>query len=377
MTAPEPMDAKDEEPADQSAPVFRAIGCVVVVALLLAAGAGYLLLSGQGADQSAAPQSHPALTVAAVTPRLETWADNLAASGVIAPWEEASIGTQIGSYQLVDVRANVGDQVRRGQLLARLNPALLQAEEAQLVARHEQAKANDQRAKGLQAVGGISEQEALQFSTEAKTAAALLEAKRLELRYTAIVAPDDGAISARSATLGSVVPAGQELFRMIRQNRLEWRGELIASQLKAVVPKQRLSLKLPDGSSVGATVRKVAPALDPQSRLAIVYADIEPGSRAKAGMYVAGEIAVGQSPALAVPADAVIVRDGRNHVVEIIGSGKRQKVSLRAVTPGRRNGDMVEIVQGLTGGERLVLRGGAFLNDGDIVRVASSPAAHP
>ncbi|TPE64047.1 efflux RND transporter periplasmic adaptor subunit [Sandaracinobacter neustonicus] len=352
---------------------MKAAGCAIAVALLLALGIGYMLFAGADANPPAALQAHPALTVAVARPRFETWPDTLSASGVIAPWEEASIGTQIGSYQLIEVRANVGDQVRRGQLLARLNPALLRAEEAQLIARYEQAKTNDRRAKALQAAGGISDQDALQSATDVKTASAMLAAKRLELRYTAILAPDDGAISARTATLGAVVPAGQELFRMIRRNRLEWRGELTAQQLPSVVPGQRIALILPDGSSASAVVRQIAPALNDQSRLAIVYADVEPGSRARAGMYVGGSIARGQSPALVVPADAVVIRDGHNHVVEIVGAGETPKVALRRVTPGRRRGDTVEIVHGLAGKERLVLRGGAFLNDGDVVRLSGAP----
>jgi RND family efflux transporter MFP subunit len=356
---------------------LRAVGAMIAVALVLAAlAAGYLLLSGND-RQEAAPQPRPALTVEIATPARVTWPTMSSASGAIAPWQEASIGTQIGSYQLTEVRVNVGDQVRRGQILARLNPALLKAEEAQLLARYEQAAANDRRARGLQGVGGISDQDALQFATEAKTAAALLAAKRLELRYTFIVAPDDGVISARIATLGAVMPAGQELFRMIRRNRLEWRGEVTASQLQAVAAGERIALKLPDGTTASAVVRQAAPVLDAASRLAIIYADLVPGSRARAGMYVAGEIGTGESPALVVPAECVVVRDGRSHVIEVTGPGETPKVALRTVTPGRRNGNAIEILRGLTGKERLVRRGGAFLNDGDVVRVVGAREARP
>lgn len=355
--------------AAQSSSAMKAGGCMVAVAILLALGLAGLLFAGS-TGQPAPAQPQPALTVAIASPRIETWPDTIFASGAIAPWEEASIGTQVGSYQLIEVRANVGDQVRRGQLLARLDPALLQAEEAQLIARHQQALANHRRAQALRAAGGISDQDALQAATDVKTASAQLSAKRLELRYTAIRAPDDGAISARTATLGAVLPAGQELFRMIRQNRLEWRGELTAAQLKSVVQGQRIALKLPDGSSASATVRQIAPALDASTRLAIVYADLQPGSRARAGMYAGGEITIGRSPALVVPAESVLIRDGQNHVVEIVGAGETPKVTLRRVTPGRRNGDAIEVVQGLTGKERLVHRGGAFLNEGDMVRLS-------
>jgi RND family efflux transporter MFP subunit len=343
----------------------------------MAAVVGYFLLSGNIPEKSATTQSHAALTVTVATPQHVTWSDNLAAQGVIAPWEEASIGTQIGSYQLIDVRVNVGDQVRHGQILARLNPALLHAEEAQLLARHEQAVANDRRARGLQAAGAISDQEVLQFATEARTAAALLAGKRLELRYTAILAPDDGVISARTATLGAVVPAGQELFRMIRKNRLEWRGELTASQLNDVARGQRIALRLPDGSGANAVVRQTAPALDSQSRLTIVYADVVPGSRARAGMYAAGEIAIGESAALVIPAECVVIRDGRSYVMMIPIGRATSTVELRAVTTGRRNGELIEILKGLVGSERLVRRGAAFLNDGDVVSLADAGKSRP
>lgn len=345
---------------------------IIVAVLLVMAGIAAVLLLTRNAGTSAPGNPHPALTVSTVSPRLESWPEDVVASGAIAPWEEASIGTQIGSYQLIEVRVNVGDQVRRGQLLARLNPALLQAEQAQLLARHEQALANDRRARGLQAVGGISDQEALQYATEAKTATALLAAKRLELRYTSILAPDDGVISARTATLGAVMPAGQELFRMIRRNRLEWRGELTAAQVATIRPGQTVALSLPDGSRAQARVREVAPTLDDQSRLAIVFADILPGSRARARMYVEGAVAIGQSPALTVPSESVVIRDGHSHVMLVGTSGGISRVLLRPVTTGRRSGGSVEILKGVAGSDRLVRRGAAFLDDGDLVSVAGT-----
>jgi RND family efflux transporter MFP subunit len=351
-------------------------GIGLVLAPVVAVTAWFLFLTPADSPP-ASTQPHAALAVTTASPRRTTWPDVLIAQGAIAAWEEASIGTQIGSYQLIEVRANVGDQVKRGQVLARLNPALLEAEKAQLIARHAQAEANDRRARGLQGVGGISEQEALQFATEARTAAALLAAKRLELRYTAIRAPDDGVISARTATTGAVVPTGQELFRVIRRNRLEWRGELTAEQIRHASHDQMIALRLPDGSDARARIREFAPTLDAASRLGIVYADILPGSRARAGMYASGSIAVGESPALVVPAECVVIRDGRSYVMLLPAGGDKTAVDLQAVKTGRRNGDAVEIVSGLEGTERLVRKGAAFLDDGDVVDIVTVGKARP
>lgn len=345
------------------------IGAVALATVVGGICAAVFLRSGVSA---AAPKTPvPALTVTVAIPQAATWPIAVSGSGAIAPWQEASIGTQIGAYQLIEVGANVGDQVRRGQVLARLNPALLRAEEGQLIAAHEQAEANHRRGAELQASGGVSEQDLLQLATEAKTSAARLASKRLELQYTAVIAPDDGVISARNATLGGVAPAGEELFRMILRNRLEWRGELTAAQLAGVKAGQPATLELPDGSRAEATIRQTAPMLNSASRLGLVYADIKAASPARAGMYAKGEIVVGQAVALTIPAECVIIRDGRSYVVEIADTTKTPKVSLREVTVGRRRGEAVEIVEGLRGDERLVLQGAGFLDNGDIVRVSA------
>ncbi|WP_375395792.1 efflux RND transporter periplasmic adaptor subunit [uncultured Sphingomonas sp.] len=343
----------------------------LAIAIIGATGLLFLYLPGHPPPRPAL--AAPALTVTTAAPHVATWATTVSATGGIFPWQEASAGTQIGSYQIIDVQANVGDQVRKGQVLARLNPALLQAEEAQLVAGHDQAEANRQRALSLQGSGGISDQDVLQLVTQAKTSAAQLAAKRLQLRYTTVTAPDDGVVSARTAALGAVVPAGQELFRIIRHNRLEWRGELTAAQIASIAPGQPISLTLPDGSQTLARTRITGPALDGQSRLGLVYADIVPGGRARAGMYASGRISIGQRPALAVPAASVVVRDGRSYVFRLVdGSGASSPVRAQAVTVGRRLGDEVEIVEGLSGAEKLVVEGAGFLGDGDVVRIQAS-----
>lgn len=346
---------------------------VVVVTSILAFGDGSDASTGAPVPPESSVSPVAALTVTSTRPREVTWPVTLKASGAIAAWEEASIGAQIGGYQLIDVRVNVGDQVKKGQVLARFDRALLLADQAQLQANADQAAANRERALTLKSSGGISDQDVLQLVTQSKTADAALAANQLRLQYTDVVAPDSGVISARTATLGAVVPVGQELFRMIRQGRIEWRAELTAEQLSQVEIGQQITLQLPDGSSASATARQVSPSLDSESRLAIVYADIHPGSRARAGMYVAGNIRLADSPALVVPARSVVIRDGRSNIVTLSDDGPTPKASLRRVDVGRRRGEEVEITRGLDRDERVVVEGAGFLADGDVVRVASPP----
>jgi RND family efflux transporter MFP subunit len=357
---------------------------LLVIGAILIVGVIVWRMTASPKDVSAAA-TPPALTVTITQAQSVPWSATITASGSVAAWQEAIVGAQVAGQALVEVKANVGDVVQRGQLLASFDTATLQAEAAELqaalaqaVATLKQADANRQRAERMRSSGALSEQDILQYLTSADvaqaqvaSAQARVASKQLQLSYTKVLAPDAGEISSRSATLGAVAQAGEELFRLIRGGRLEWRGELTAQQLSRIAKGQRIELTLPDGSAATAHVRQTAPAMDAQSRLAIVYADIDTGSRARAGMYANGNITLEQTEALIVPAVSVVIRDGRSYVLTVQGESSTPKVAMQPVTAGRRQGDSIEIAQGLSETDRVVVQGAGFLNDGDVVRVQS------
>jgi RND family efflux transporter MFP subunit len=364
-------EARQQNTAARAGRRIRVAAYVAIIAFGAAGGvAGWSVLQHRQSDEKPANGPTPSLTVTVAPPVRQLWPVSLEASGAIAAWQEASIGAQVGGYRLTEVLVNVGDEVTKGQVLARFDPSLLQADAARLEANDEQAKANEKRMLNLQKTGTVSDRDVLQFVTQAKTAAAMLESNHLQLSYTDVLAPDDGVISSRTATVGAVVPVGQELFRLIRQSRLEWRGELTAAQLALVEIGQRIELALPGGGRAEATIRQTAPSLDPRTRLGIVYADIGPGSRAREGMYADGRVIIGESDALAVLAESVTIRDGRSYVLKLMDPSTTPRVSLRPVTVGRRRGHQLEIVKGVGEEDRLVVAGAGFLNEGDLVRVA-------
>ena len=325
----------------------------------------------------------PVLNVTRTTSRWESWTARVEVPGAIAPWQEAVLSAQIAGLRLLEVNAEIGDVVHRGQLVARFDTDMLKTDEAQLMATLKQAEANAaqaeanrERAALLQENGGLSKQDILQNQTQALTTKAQVDivkaqlaAKRIQLRYAEVTAPDDGIISSRNATLGTVYSIGQELFKLIRQNRMEWRGELTAEQLAKIKIGQSIQLELPDGGHATAKVRKIASSLDSQSRLGTLFADIEPGSNSRAGMYANGRILLTQSPALVVPAASVIIRDGHSFVVKLNENKDISEVKLERVVTGRRQGEEVEILEGLDENAQVVTQGAGFLNDGDLVKV--------
>lgn len=339
---------------------------VVAVSCILVGGVA-LFVSPRTHATTSSSQPAAALTVTVANTTQARWPTTVEASGAITPWQEAVIGAQVSGLRLAEVSVNVGDRVKRGQILAVFDAELLRSDEARLQASWQQAEANRQRALQLKGSGGISEQEVLQYVTQADVAKAQLQYARLQVRYAQVLAPDDGVITSRNATLGAVSGSGQELFRMIRQGRLEWRGELNAAQLAQIKLGQPIKLALPDGTSATARVRQLAPSLDSQTRLGLVYADITPGSAARAGMYAKGSVTLAESTAITVPAASVVIRDGRSYVPKITSE---QRVVMQSVTTGRRQDGAVEILVGIAQGERVAVQGAGFLNNGDVVRIA-------
>ena len=358
-----------------------------LVAALAACTVLVLSLGGivKAADDKAAASAAPkaALTVNVTQPVSVALPLRVSANGNIAAWQEASVGTEANGLRLAEVRVNVGDVVKRGQVLATFAPETMQADVAQTraaVAEAEatlaEASANAQRARGLQATGALSESVINQYLTAERTAQARLEAQRsmaqmqqLRLKQTQVLAPDAGVISSRSATVGAVLPAGQELFRMIRQGRLEWRGEVTASDMASLKPGMPVVVTPANGAGLQGTVRMVAPTVDPHTRNGLVYVDLPASGTARAGMFARGEFEIGSGSGLTLPQSAVLLRDGFSYVLRV---GTDSKVTQAKVSVGRRVGDRIEITGGLDAAARVVAAGGGFLGDGDTVRVVEA-----
>ena len=363
----------------------------LILLILAVAGVVVFALSlrtGDNKQPVLVATAKPALSVTTTQPQLTNLPLKINANGNVAAWQEAIIGTETNGLRLLEVRVNVGDVVRRGQVLATFDSDTMRAGLAQVratVAEAEgtlaEASANAQRARDLQPKGFMSKQQINQYLTAERTAQARLEAQRanlevqkLYMQQTQILAPDHGVISTRNATEGAVLPAGQEMFRMIRQGRLEWRAEVSSAELNLLKPGMRASLTSANDTAIIGVVRKIAPTVDAQTRNGLVYVDLPSPGSIKAGMFARGEFEVGSSQGMTLPQSAVLLRDGFSYVLSV---GSDSRVSEIKVAVGRRVGDRIEIAGGLDAAARVVASGGGFLADGDTVRIVNMPAAPP
>ena len=308
------------------------------------------------------------------------------ASGTVSAWEEVPVGAETGGLVAVGVYVDEGTYVRQGQLLVKLNDDLLQAQLRQQQASVAAAEANaaredaalaraqELRERGFLSQASLDTATANQRSARAQLASAqaALSETRTRLDQTNIRAPVAGLISSRSVTRGQIVQPGVELFRMVRDGRLELDAQVPEAELRAVRPGMGATITSDQAAGATGRVRIVTPGVDAQTRLGVARIALNPGSGLRPGMFARAAIDVGAQPALVVPSDAVVFREGKPGVYVI---GARNAVRFTPVTTGARSGDRIQVVTGLQAGQRVVVRGAGFLGEGDVVTVAPAAGA--
>lgn len=349
------------------------IGLVLVVCgglvwfLVLGSKDGEMVAQSEGSMQEIAePVANPVLTVEVFQPSAQQWVSEVSASGNIVPWQEASIGSQVNGLRLDGLYANVGDRVKKDQLLASFANETVQAELLQAQANYDSAKANADRARSLRNTSALSPQQIQQYLTEEKVREAALKIAQQRLQNTRLVAPDSGVISARTATLGEVAGMGKELFRLIQQERLEWQAEVVAQDIARIQVGGKAKVTSASGVTVAGQVRSIAPSANPQTRKITVYVTIPKQTGVIAGMFANGVFQLGSTSSLSLPRSAVLLRDGFAYVFV---PDAQDKVVLRKVQVGRFEGDRVQLLSGLKSKEFVVASGVGFLRDGDLVKV--------
>lgn len=304
-------------------------------------------------------------------------------TGSVFAWQDVIIAPEVGGYRVAEVFVDVGDRVTKGQRLVALSTALLEAEVATKQAmlnqrRAELANAESalERGRSLSNMNVLSEADLDRLTSEELAARARLESARadletsqLRLRFTSVTASDDGVITSRTVTVGQVAQAGNEMLRLLRDGRVEWRGEAPETRLAELAPGQPVTIMTADGTPYRGTVRIVSPTIAAGNRTALVYVDLPSDARLRPGMFARGEIEIGSGPGFTVPLESVVNTDGYSYVFVVKADNT---VERRRIEAGGVQGNAIEVVSGLTAGEMIVVKGAGFLKDGDLVNVAST-----
>ena len=349
----------------------------------LLAVAGSLALAGchkAAAPPAAAPQGR-AVSVAVVAPRAIKGA--LAASGDLVPLQEAAVLPEVSGFRVAAVLADVGQYVKQGQVLARLDPALIESQIAQQQALAAQAEAQavqaeDQaiRVKDLDDTGVLSEEQIRQRRFQARAARATAQAQAAALRDVktraakfAVTAPVAGLVLEKTVRPGdqAATAGSTPWFRLAENGVIELQAQMSEDDLARIRVGQHAQVTLPSGAVVTGTVRLVSPQIDAQSKLGYVRITLPVRPDVRAGGFGRAVFTDASGLALAVPETAVRYDADGASVMVVQADERVKRVPVRT---GMRGGGLVQLVEGPPVGSRVVQSAASFLMDGDKIVVA-------
>lgn len=341
------------------------------------------------------PGTRPALSAEAALPLVSVASPGRSAvssavtfTGTIRARHDMPVGAEGEGGRIVAVRVEVGDRVHRGQVLAALDTSVIAPQVERLAASLLEARstaglrqAEYRRAQGMAASGALSAEEierrraaAVAAEAQVKVAEAQLLEGRARLARMQIRAPADGLVLERHAEIGqTAVPGGAPLFRLSRDGQVEMVGQVAEQDLPRLAVGQPAEVSL-TGIEVpfAGHVRLLGAVIDPQTRLGEVRVALQAHPDLRPGAFARGEVAVASTERPVLPQTAVLADARGTYVYLVNGEGRVERRDVRVAGTGR--GGMV-IAAGLEGGERVVTVAGAFLREGEKVRLAPVPEA--
>lgn len=347
----------------------------------------------------------PAIRVTEAVER--TLVDRIIVTGTVQAVEEVYVQPQVDGLRIEELKADVGDTVKAGDVLATLatdslilqksqllaNRAKVEAVGAQLEAQLIEAQANEAeairqavRAEGLVKSKAIAVSQAEQLRATATAATARVNSARqgilankadvkvidaqiddidLKLARTDVKTTVAGVVSARNAKIGAIAAgAGNPLFTLIRDNAVELDADVAEGDLLKLKPGQTVRMNVAGTSTVvQGKVRTIEPVIDATTRLGTVKIAIDDATVARIGMYASAEVIVSDRKVLSLPLTAVTSEDG-NMVVRKVVDGV---VTMTTVKTGVQDGDFIEISEGLAAKDIVVEKAGAYVRNGDRV----------
>jgi HlyD family secretion protein len=347
----------------------------------------------------------PAIRVTEVVER--TLVDRVIVTGTIQAIEEVYVQPQVEGLRIEDLKADVGDIVKAGDVLATLatdalvlqksqflaNRAKVEAVTAQLQAQVLEAEANEaeairqaERAEGLVkskavAVGqaeqlratatassarvNSAEQAIVANNADLKVIDAQIDDLDLKLARTDVKTTVAGVISAKNAKIGAIAAgAGSPLFTLIRDNAIELNADVSEADLLKLKPGQPVHMTVAGTSTrIEGKVRTIDPVINATTRLGTVKISIDDPDIARIGMYASAEVVVSDRKVLTLPLTAVTSEDGGMVVRRVVDG----IVTMTKVKTGVQDGDFIEIAEGLKAKDIVVEKAGAYVRNGDKV----------
>jgi HlyD family secretion protein len=375
------------------------------VSLLTAFLVGFVVSNALAGDTALEQPKPPTVSVSSVVER--QMSEKLFINGSVVPVEEVAVGADVSGLLVLQLMAEIGDNVKEGDILAKLDKSALETQLAQIVAQEAQVAASVAQAEAQivdaeigvkqakeqwgradtlakRGVGSAATKDSAKNSFDsanaklntanqglvsAKAQSGLLAAQKTEVQLRIskadVRAPSDGLILSRNAQLGAVVSgAGGPLFRLARNGVYEVVADVPEDALVRLADNMPAEIGLTGLSEpLRGKVRRVDPEIDAVSRLGKVRVWLETDAKIRPGAFANVIVLTADRTALSVPASA-LVYSGRDAFLQIVKEGL---VETRKVKTGIRAGKFIEISEGVNLDEDVVERAGTFIANGDKV----------
>lgn len=252
----------------------------------------------------------------------------------------------------------------------RLDEILNEERNKQSTLNKAEARLRETQQQLAQVLAGPRKEEIAQAAAKLAQAKAQVQTTLAQLKDTQVIAPVSGKIAERNARIGDITSSSQRLFTIIENGRLELRVKIPETQLPLIRPGQTVEIPSDANSrlKLSGRVREIVPIVNEESRQATVEVDLPATSSLKPGMFLQASITTNTATSLTIPMGAVLPQGDGTSLVYILQADKT--VKAQPVETGEiLSSDRVEIISGLQIGDRVVLKGAAYLKDGDRVAV--------
>ena len=325
-----------------------------------------LLLAGCGkhVEEASAPgPSGPPMVVQVAAVAVQPLWDEEEVVGNVEAAQRAVLAAKVTG--VIDaIKVAPGARVTRGQILASIDAREIKARLDSAEAARDQAQKDYVRIEKLLKSGSSTRQEFDAATTRLRTADAVLVEARTMLQYTEISAPFDGVVTRKLVEVGDLATPGKPLLEMENSSLLRFECEIP----EALVDRISMGAGLPvtidaAGATLTGKVSEIAPSASAGSRTFLVKLDLPPAEKLRAGQFGRVRVPVREHPAVLV-GEGAVVRRGQIESVFVVEEGMAR---LRLVKTGRQMNGRVEVLSGLSGGERVVVHDAHLLKDGAAV----------
>lgn len=321
--------------------------------------------------------------VSTMIPGLRPVTSQVLVIGTITARHDLPIGDGGQAGRIVKVYVQVGDHVKRGEVLARLDDSVLTPQVEELAASLSKARAqaalsaaDERRAIAIGPDGGLSAQDieksratAAMDAANVQMVSAQLRQKRAQLALTRVLSPASGIVLTRDAEVGQIAsPGGAALFTLEDDSQVELRGQVAEQDLASLKIGQPAEVHLIGyRHSFAGSIWLLGATINPQTRLGEVRIALQPSAALRPGSFARAVITESHAERPVVPQTAVMASSGGSYLYIVNHDGR---VARRSVVLGGVISSGVVIESGLTGTERVVTLAGGFLQNGEAVRVA-------